>query len=209
VGRSAAISVVLVDDHAGLREGLATLLGRRGFEVVESVGTAAEAIEALGRSPAQVAVIDLGLPDEDGADLVRRLRVDRPDLKLVIYTGVEDSRALADALHTGAHGYVAKVAGLDALTEAIREVAHGRRYRDSSLEALLRRGDKEETALTPREREVLALLAEGLSGEEAAEHLVLSPETVRTHIRNAMKKLEAHTRAGAVAQALRRGEIDL
>ena len=198
-----------MDDHAALRDGLATLLGRRGFEVVGSVGTAAEAEEALAQGGAEVAVVDLGLPDGDGADLVRRLRVAHPELKLVIYTGIEDSRALADALHTGAHGYVSKVAGLEALTEAIREVVHGRRYHDTAIEALLRRRDKEETKLTPREREVLGLLADGLSGEEAAERLVLSPETVRTHIRNAMAKLEAHTRAGAVAQALRRGEIDL
>jgi DNA-binding NarL/FixJ family response regulator len=209
VGHGAAISVVLVDDHAALREGLATLLERRGFEVVDSAGTAADAATLLARSEPEVAVVDLALPDEDGAELVRRLRVEHPELKLVVYTGIEDGRALADALHAGAHGYVSKVAGLEALTEAIREVTHGRRYRDAAIEALLRRGDERETTLTPREREVVALLADGLSGEEAAERLVLSPETVRTHIRNAMAKLEAHTRAGAVAEALRRGEIDL
>jgi two-component system nitrate/nitrite response regulator NarL len=203
------ISVLLVDDHVALREGLQTLLERRGFDVLAAVGTAAEAEDAVADGRPTVAVVDMRLPDEDGASLVRRLRVEHPALKLVIYTGAEDTATLGDALHAGAHGLVAKVAGLDALTEAIRAVAHGERYRDQAISRLLEQRDAPDTALSPREREVLGMLAQGLSGEEVAERLVLSPETIRTHIRNAMGKLDAHTRTGAVVAALRRGEIEL
>jgi DNA-binding NarL/FixJ family response regulator len=202
------ISVVLVDDHAALRQGLAVLLERRGFEVLESVGTAAMAVDALARLSPDVVVVDLSLPDEDGASLIRRLRAEHPRLKVVVYTGLEDSRALADALHTGANGHVAKVAGLDELATALRAVHRGDRHLDPATVRLLEQGVLPDSSLSPREQEVLVLLADGLNGEEAAERLVLSPETVRTHIRNAMAKLGARTRTGAVVTALRRGEID-
>jgi DNA-binding NarL/FixJ family response regulator len=197
----------LVDDHAAIRDGLSVLLERRGFKVLGSAGTAAEAVDAVSDVQPEVVVVDLDLPDEDGASLVRRLRSQHPHLKVVIYTGMEDSQALADALNTGADGQVAKVAGLDELVTALRAVHHGRRHLDSRIENLLERGGSEDSLLSPREKEVLLLLADGLNGEEAAERLFLSPETVRTHIRNSMAKLEAHTRTGAVVAALRRGEL--
>lgn len=204
---SGTISVVLVDDHAAVRDGLAVLLERRGFKVLGAAGTAGEAEEVLSRIQPDLVVVDLALPDEDGAALIRRLRSRRPQARVVIYTGMEETRTLADALNTGAHGYVAKLAGLDELVSALRAVHRGQRHFDPTIERLLEGDSSPDAALSRREQEVLALLADGLNGEEAAERLVLSPETVRTHIRNAMGKLGAHTRAGAVVSAIQRGEI--
>jgi DNA-binding NarL/FixJ family response regulator len=204
------LNVVIVDDHVALRRGMELLLRRAGHHVV---GTAddAEAGEALilRRKP-DVALVDLALPGMSGAELTRSLLKEDPGVRIILYTGAADERQLLDALDAGAAGLALKSGDPQELEQAILTVAGGGDYLDPRLTPLLaKNGNGRDKTLSPRESEILGLLSQGLSGEEAATQLFLSPETVRTHVRNAMTKLGAATRAHAVALALQRGEISV
>ncbi|MGN6256202.1 MAG: response regulator transcription factor [Solirubrobacterales bacterium] len=204
---SGSPSLVLVEQHEALRDGLAVLLERRGFNVLGCATTAADGEEVIGEREPDVAVVGVDLPDERGTELVRRLSSRGSDSKFVIYTGLKDPDLLEAAYRSGARGLVAKPAGLSVLVEALREVWRGGRYFDPSFRKGNGNGNGRVKALSSREAEILALLAEGLTGEQIAKRLVLSPETVRTHIRNAMEKLGARTRTEAVVKALESEEI--
>jgi DNA-binding NarL/FixJ family response regulator len=201
------LSVLLVDDHAALRQGLEVLLERKGIDVLASTGSVADALVALRGCEPDVVVVDLELPDQSGAGLVRQLRQERFDGKALIYTGSQDAQTLGDALETGAEGVVLKPGGLGSLVEALRAVGRGERWLDPEIAKITKLAESSDQLLTKRERQMLALLADGLSGEEIAERLTLSAETVRTHVRNAMGKLAARTRTEAVVKALETGEI--
>jgi len=204
---SGSPSLVLVEQHEALRDGLAMLLERRGFDVLGCASTAADGERLIAARGPDVAVVGVDLPDERGTELVRRLNERPPCPKFLIYTGLKDPDLLEAAYRSGARGLVAKPAGLPVLVEALREVWRGGRYFDPSF----RKGNGDENgsvkAVSSREAEILSMLAQGLTGEEIAKRLVLSPETVRTHIRNAMEKLGARTRTEAVVKALELEEI--
>jgi DNA-binding NarL/FixJ family response regulator len=204
---SGSPSLVLVEQHEALRDGLAVLLERRGFEVRGCATTAAGGEEVIAERHPDVAVVGVELPDERGTELVRRMSDSPPCPKFVIYTGLSDPDLLEAAYRSGARGLVAKPAGLSVLVDALREVWRGGRYFDRSFAQ--EDGDETSSAkvLSRREAEVLTFLAKGLTGEQIARRLVLSPETVRTHVRNAMERLDARTRTEAVVKALDRGEI--
>jgi DNA-binding NarL/FixJ family response regulator len=199
-------SLVLVEQHEALRDGLAVLLERRGFSVLGCATTAARGEEVIIERKPDVAVVGVELPDERGTELVRRLNERPPCPKFVIYTGLSDPDLLEAAYRSGARGLVAKPAGLSVLVDALREVGRGGRYFDRSFKKQAN-GSAPQKRLSHRESEILSMLAGGLTGEEIARRLVLSPETVRTHVRNAMEKLEARTRVQAVVMALDREEI--
>jgi DNA-binding NarL/FixJ family response regulator len=197
----------LVEHHEALRDGLAVPLERRGFKVLGCATTAARGEEVIAQEQPDLAVVGIDLPDERGTELVRRLS-GREKAKFVIYTGLTDPDLLGAAFRSGARGLVAKPAGLSVLVDALREVWRGGRYFDRSFtENGNGNGHGGNKVLSSRESEILAMLADGLTGEEIAQRLVLSPETVRTHVRNAMKKLQARTRTEAVVKALDREEI--
>jgi two-component system response regulator DevR len=199
-------SLVLVEQHEALRDGLAVLLERRGFEILGRATTAARGEEVIYEHKPDVAVVGIDLPDERGTELVRRISGNGVGSKCVIYTGLNDPDLLEAAYRAGARGLVAKPAGFSVLVDALREVWRGGRYFDPSF----RKGDGDSAAtktLSSREAEILGMLAEGLTGEQIAKRLVLSPETVRTHIRNAMEKLDASTRTAAVVKAIDLGEV--
>lgn len=200
-------SLVLVEQHEALRDGLAVLLERRGFEVRGCAKTAARGEEVIGEQNPDLAVVGVDLPDERGTELVRRLSSRPLCPRFVIYTGLEDPDLLEAAYRSGARGLVAKPAGLPVLVDALREVWRGGRYFDRSFAKSQLNGNGREKTLSRREAEILTFLATGLTGEEIARRLVLSPETVRTHVRNAMEKLDARTRVEAVVKALDREEI--
>jgi DNA-binding NarL/FixJ family response regulator len=203
---SGSPSLVLVEQHEALRDGLAVLLERRGFDVRGCATTAARGEEVIADRHPDVAVVGVDLPDERGTELVRRMSDSPPCPKFVIYTGLSDPDLLEAAYRSGARGLVAKPAGLSTLGEALREVWRGGRYFDRSF--VQKNGDGEPAkALSSRESEILGFLADGLTGEEIARRLILSPETVRTHVRNATEKLDARTRTEAVVKALEREEI--
>jgi DNA-binding NarL/FixJ family response regulator len=204
----ASPTLVLVDEHEALRDGLSVLLERRGFRVLGCGSSAADGRERVGSCEPDVTLLGLALPDESGADLTRRLIAENPARRIVIYTGVTDPMRIADALRSGARGFVAKPGGIAALIDALRQVCSGGGYVDPKLIALTKAdGVTRQRLLSAREAEVLTMLANGETGEQIAGRLGLSPETIRTHIRNAMEKLEAHTRTEAVVKALDREEI--
>ncbi|HWJ43440.1 MAG TPA: response regulator transcription factor [Solirubrobacterales bacterium] len=200
-------SLVLVEQHEALRDGLAVLLERRGFSVLGCATTAARAEQVISERQPDVAMVGVDLPDERGTELIRRLHGRFNGTKFVIYTGRTEPDLLEAAFRSGARGLVAKPAALPALVEALRKVWRGGRYFDPRFSSQAAEDAAPARALSGREAEILALLARGLTGEEIAQRLVLSPETIRTHVRNAMGKLEARTRTEAVVKALERGEI--
>lgn len=202
-------TIVLVDDHAAVARGLELLLRRFGHHVVGIADEPELGYEMIEARRPDLAIVDLNLPGENGAHLTRRL-IDRDkDLAVLLYTGADDRGLLSEALDCGARGFALKSAAPDDLAKAVASVGAGGTYMDPRLRAMVLSWETTEgvALLSPREREVLDGLARGLSGERLAEELEISPETVRTHVRNAMEKLEAHTRAHAVVIALRQGEI--
>lgn len=200
-------SLVLVEQHQALRDGLAVLLERRGFNVIGCATTAARGEEMIREHQPDLAVVGVDLPDERGTELVRRISGNGVGSKCVIYTGLSDPDLLEAAYRAGARGLVAKPQGLSVLVDALREVWRGGRYFDPSFREDNGDGGAAARSLSSREAEILGLLADGLTGEQIAKRLVLSPETVRTHIRNAMEKLEARTRVEAVVKAIDQGEV--
>ncbi len=184
------------------------LLRRAGHHVIGTADSAEAAEALILRRKPDVALVDLALPGKSGAELTRSLLAEDPELRIMLYTGAADERQLLEGLGAGAAGFALKTGDPEELEQAIITVARGEDYLDPRLAPLLAKADSGRLrVLSPREREVLGLLSQGLSGEEAAKQLFLSSETVRTHVRNAMSKLGAATRAHAVALALQRGEI--
>jgi DNA-binding NarL/FixJ family response regulator len=202
-------SLVLIEDHQALREGLELLLDREGWDVVGSAGTAAEGRALVERLAPDVALVDISLGDDSGIELTAGLVDADPERRVVLYTGSTDVEQLISGLDSGARGYALKEGTPKELTAALAVVADGGTYVDPRLRPALlsERVTRTQSVLSRRECEIMALLAEGLTGEQVAERLVLSPDTVKTHIRNAMTKLEAHTRVHAIAIALREGFI--
>ncbi|HWM07933.1 MAG TPA: response regulator transcription factor [Solirubrobacteraceae bacterium] len=201
--------LVLIEDHQALREGLELLLGRHGVHVVGTAGTAAEGRELIERLEPDVSLVDIRLGEESGIDLTRAVLDADASRRVVLYTGSSDVALLVSGLDSGARGYALKEGTPSELTGALETVVRGGTYVDPRLRpALLSRQTTQRLpSLSKREREIMDLLSQGLTGEDVAERLFLSSETVKTHIRNAMSKLEAHTRVHAVAIALREGYI--
>jgi DNA-binding NarL/FixJ family response regulator len=193
---------IVADDHPVVLEAVCALLESLGIKVAGRAhdGEAALALIVEHRPP--VALVDLRLPGMSGSEVAREAQRLSPATAVIVYTGRTDVACLTEVLDAGAKGFVLKDAPLEDLTRAIDMVAEGGLYVDPALAGVL--VDVKGTAkLTPREREVLRLAADGLSSEKIGERLFLSPQTVRGHVGNAMGKLQAHTRTQAVATALR------
>ena len=205
------VRVVVVDDHPMMRSAIQTTFERAHIAVVASAASAAEAYEMVGTTAPDVVVVDIGLPDQSGVDLTRRLLQRNAHVAVVIYTGMEDAVALKGALDCGARGFAFKTGDPQSLLTAVRTAAAGGAYIAPELREAIATGQRSDRprTMSDRERQVLALVADGLANEEIADQLMISPETVRTHVRNAMRKLGAHTRAHAVVEALRNEEIEL
>jgi DNA-binding NarL/FixJ family response regulator len=203
--------VAIVDDHEALREGLERLLEDRGLQVVGSAGNAAAAEDLVMETQPDVALIDIRLPGESGIDLTRRLLAARPRLAVVLYTGDADADLLFGGLDSGARGYALKAGSMSELVAAIDQVARGGTYVDPRLDRLLlsERATARVPQLSTREREITHLMAEGGTAEAIGGELGISVETVRTHVRNVIRKLKARNRVHAIAIALERGEIAL
>lgn len=203
--------LAIVDDHEALREGLEAVLGHGDVEVVGSAGNAAAALDLLDHARPDVALVDIGLPDGSGIDLTRELLARQPGLRVVLYTGATDAELLYQGLDSGAQGYALKAGPTQELLAAIAQVAAGGTYVDPRLDRVLlsERATARVPQLSPREREVMHHMAEGLTADGVGEQLGVSVETVRTHVRNAIRKLRARNRVHAIALALERGEIAL
>ena len=200
------IRVLLADDQRVVREGLGTLLGL--LDGIELVGTAADGEEALAlaaRHDPDVVLMDLRMPRLDGIEAIRRLaeRGERP--RTIALTTYADDASVLGALRAGARGYLTKDAGADQIRAAVEAVARGEAALDPAVQRLVVEALKEPEelpdGLTPREAEVLALIAEGLTNAEIAERLVVSAATVKTHVNHIFAKAGVRDRAQAVVYA--------
>lgn len=200
-----ATRIVVADDHPAMLAAVAGLLELRGFEVVASVPDGRAAIAAITAEQPDVALLDVRMPHLTGIEVARAV----PETPVVLYTGFGGRAVLAEAFAAGVRGFVLKEAPVDDLVRAVERVVGGGTYVDPVLAgAVLGAGTESDLpALTARERDVLTLLADGLSNDAVGARLGISAETVRTHLRKAMAKLEADTRTQAVATALRQSLI--
>jgi len=206
---SGPITCVVADDHPAMLAAVADVLQRSGIEVVGRAADGQQALEQIDAAKPRVALVDIRMPRLGGIEVAQRAASVSPDTAIVFYTAFGDRALLSEALDVGARGFVLKEAPLVDLVRAVERVAEGEAYVDPVLAGVLVGGPMADTVptLTQREREVLRLLADGLSNEEIGKQLFISPETVRTHVRKAMSKLEADTRTQAVAIALRQSII--
>ena len=202
------ITCVIADDHPAMLTAVAEVLIKHGVDIVGKASDGQDALEQIEAKQPRVALVDVRMPRLSGIELAKRAAVVAPNTSIVFYTAYGDRALLSEALDVGARGFVLKEAPLPDLVRAVERVAAGDAYVDPVLAGVLVSAQTDKVpSLTQREREVLRELADGRSNEEIGKRLFISPETVRTHVRKAMAKLEADTRTQAVAKALRQSLI--
>jgi DNA-binding NarL/FixJ family response regulator len=213
------VKVLVADDQAVVRDGLALLLSTAtDIEVVGVASDGAEAVELALRSRPDVALLDLRMPNLDGAGATAALARQAPEIRVLILTTYADDEAVLPALRAGAAGYLTKDTTGEALFAAIREVAAGRTVLDAAVQARLVAMLREPVAaaatqppggefeeLTPREIDVVRLVAQGLSNRQVARQLFVGEATVKTHLNHVLAKLDVEGRPGLVAWAWRHG----
>ncbi len=214
-----SIQVLIADDHSVVREGLRRVL--EDTEDIRVVGEARDGVEAVHQAERlrpQVILMDIAMPNLSGMDATRDIKAGYPDVAVVFLTMHESEQYFLEALRSGAEGYVPKSALAEDVVDAIRSAARGQVYLHPSvarfvLQGFLQLGTRVETddpyhALTPREQEVLTLVASGLTNREIATRLVLSPNTVHRHRQSLMQKLGLHDRMDLLRYCIRRGLVD-
>jgi DNA-binding NarL/FixJ family response regulator len=208
------VKVFLLDDHQVVREGVRRLLeADEDVVVVGEAGTAKEALNRLPTSGADVAVLDVRLPDGDGIDVCREVRSSHPEISCLILTSYAEDEALAQAILAGASGYVLKQIHGNELVSAVRAVAAGHSLIDAAttrrvLDELRRANAEDEGVerLTPREREILDLIAAGKTNRQIGAELYLAEKTVKNYVSNLLAKLGMGRRSEAAAYAARLAE---
>ncbi len=215
-------TILIVDDHPLFREGLKSLIARNpGFEVVGEAGNGADAIRMAKEMKPDLAVVDISLPDRSGLDIVRELRDLLPQTRIMIVSMHSKIDYITEAFQAGATGYVVKESAADRLVQGLQAVVKGEFFLDSSLShSVVRRliefpekeakiTDSMYGSLTPREQQIMRLLAEGRSTRDIAANLYISPKTVENHRASIMDKLNLHSTFELVRYAARLGLIDV
>ena len=201
---------LVADDHPAVVEAVADVLEENGIEIAGRARDGNDARRADRAAAVRTSrILDLRMPGLSGIEVARHVARTVPETAVILYTAFGDRALLTEALDAGARGFVLKEAPLAEVVRAVELVAAGRTYVDPVLAGVLSSSAATEKMmnLTQRERDVLRLLADGNSNEEIGKELFISPETVRTHVRKAMAKLDADTRTQAVATALRQSLI--
>lgn len=212
------IRVVVADDHGIVREGIRSALdASNGFDVVAEAATGAAALEAIATHAPDVVVLDISMPGQSGLEVAASLHASRSPTRVLILSMHEHAEYVLEAIRAGAKGYLLKSAGPAQVREAVRTVAAGRQYLPPSLamqmsaalrnEAEQRRTTDRLRELTPREREVLVLVAGGETSRSIAANLGISPRTVEAHRESIARKLDIHTVAGLTRFALETGLV--
>ena len=207
------VRILITDDHGFIRAGLRALLNNNAeMQVVAVASNGEEALRAAEQARPDVALLDISMPGPDGIEVARRLKEINPSIHVLIMTMHEDSALLREALSAGASGYIVKRAVESELVSAIQAVSRGELYVHPSLTRSLLEGlnatprpSSEAEALSPREIDVLRLIAAGYTNRQIAEVLILSVRTVESHRASIMDKLGLHTRAELAQYATDRG----
>ncbi|MBR2865041.1 MAG: response regulator transcription factor [Elusimicrobiaceae bacterium] len=214
-----SIKVVLADDHAIVRDGVRAVLERKGkdMEIVAEIANGKELVDWAENNRADVYVVDISMPVLNGVEAVQRLTKNNPETKVVMLSMYDDRISVEKSLKAGAKGFLVKVSTADEIVDAIREVAGGRFYLCSKVSKYIVQGflgkttarKRDVTGLTPKEKEVLQLIAEGYSSKQIAKTFNLSLNTIHVHRNNIMKKLGIHKQAELVRYAIKEGIAQL
>jgi DNA-binding NarL/FixJ family response regulator len=209
-----SLKLLVADDHEIVRNGVRSLLeAQPGWQVMAEASNGREAVEKAKRLKPDVAVLDIGMPSLNGLEAARQMLKNDPHIKIVILTMHESDNLIREVLKVGARGYVSKTDATRDLVTAINAVRNGVTFFTAKVAAVVLEGylDKSGTAdtrLTPRQREILQLLAEGQSSKEIAVALGLSVKTAETHRANIMKRLNCHSASEIVRYAVRNNIIE-
>jgi two-component system, NarL family, nitrate/nitrite response regulator NarL len=211
----ARVSVVVADDHPLFRDGIARAMRERpDLELVAEAGNGREALEQIRELRPAVAVLDLSLPELDGLEVLNAIRRDELPTRTLILSASTEGELVHQAVASGASGYLSKSATRADVCDAVAAIARGEMVLDPALQSALlaqvraRGVDDTRPVLTAREREILGLMADGLSAPAIGERLFLSPATVKTHMGHMYEKLGVSDRAACVAEAMRRGLLE-
>jgi len=205
------IRILIADDHLVVREGLRAILGvAPDLELVGEAADGAEAVRLAGELSPDVVLMDLRMPGVDGIEAIQQIQARYPSIEIVILTTYDDDEYIVRGLRAGARGYLLKDAGRDVLFEAIRAAARGESLLPSAVVEkvvahLAEPRPARSAGLSEREREVLALLADGAANKQIAARLRITERTVKAHVTSIFNKLGVNSRAEAVAVALRGG----
>ena len=213
-----AIRVVIADDHSLVRQGLRRYLEMAGdIDVIGEASTGTEVLRMIdnGSGEPDVILLDIRMPEMDGLETARRIRVRHPAIGIIMLTAYDDRQFVVEAVRAGARGYVLKARDAEHLIQTVRLVAGGNMVIDPQLVVALaeelqeaKERDRKAETLTAREVEILQLLAFGHTNKDIAEQLFISPDTVKTHLEHIFDKLGTSDRTAAVAEALRRRLIE-
>jgi len=206
------LRVVLADDHVVLRQGVRALLERDGLEVVAEASDGRAAVDLARELEPDVAVLDIMMPLLNGIDAARQIVEACPQTRVVMLTALEQERLVTDAVRAGVRGFVLKTQAGEDLAQAIQQVSRGGFYVGAGVsravvEACRAAAVADHDRLTPRERQVVQLVAEGKSTKQVAALLAITPKTAEFHRTRVMKKLNVHDVAGLVRYAIREGLI--
>lgn len=209
------IKVIIIDDHTLFREGLQRLLTRHEIDVITSVSNGADGLKAIIDNEVDIILLDLRMPDVSGIEVLKNIREIKKSLPVVMLTTSDDEKDLIEALRNGASGYLLKDMEPDDLVVALKDVLKGETIVAPNLVQILAKfhqGDDSEinisnliSTLTPRESEILELLAEGQSNKLIAKNLGISDGTVKLHVKSILRKLEIHSRVEAAVIAVEHG----
>ncbi len=209
------ISVVLVDDHAVLRDGLKNIFAlEEDINVVGEAVKGEDALRTIRAAAPDVVIMDINLPGMNGLEVTRIVKKEFPDIRVLVLTMYSDDEYLMAALREGSDGYLLKDSPSEQVVEAVRTVALGESIIHPSMTKKLidyhnRKKEDKETRLTEREREVLICLVEGLSNKEIASKLFISDKTVKIHVSKIYKKLDVKSRSQAVIHAVQHHLVPL
>jgi DNA-binding NarL/FixJ family response regulator len=215
-------TILIIDDHPLFREGLKSILRQEGvFEVIGEAGNGREGLSTAQKMKPDLVLMDISLPDQSGIEVTRRIRTLLPETRVLIISMHNKAKTIAEAFKAGATGYIVKESTSERLLDGLKYVLDGKYFLDSSVsqevvKKLMESPEKEknitDTAygkLTPREQEVMCMLAWGDTIQKIAEKLFISPKTVENHRANIMNKLDIHNIHELIRYAVKLGIIDI